>query len=170
VALAIDSVRSLVATASGLHFGSTILSGHSAGGHLALWGAVRHRLPVNAPWRCCSPPSVDAVLALAPISDLIDTYRRDLGKGAVGELLGGDPDQVPGAYAATDPALLPLPDVPTTILHGALDDRIPVEQSRCYGARGARMVELADTEHFAMLDPTSTAWRAVLKALAALGP
>src|SRR6201995_5665038 len=32
-----------------------VLGGHSAGGHLALWAAARHRLPADAPWHRPSP-------------------------------------------------------------------------------------------------------------------
>jgi len=34
-----------------------VLGGHSAGGHLALWAAARHRLPADAPWHGPSPGS-----------------------------------------------------------------------------------------------------------------
>jgi acetyl esterase/lipase len=167
VALAIDRIPELAA-AAGAAIETVVLAGHSAGGHLALWGAVRHRLPAGAPWRRAEPPALDGILALAPISDLADTHRRDLGNSAVAELLGGGPLDVPDAYAVVDPAALPPPDVPTIVLHGDLDDRVPIAQSRAYGARGVRLLELGGVEHFALIDPLSHAWPLVVAAFADL--
>jgi acetyl esterase/lipase len=167
VALAFDTVPGLL-VAAGVPVGPVVLAGHSAGGHLVLWGAARHRLPEDAPWRLAGPPPLAGVLALAPVCDLAEAYRQGLGEGAAGDLLAGAPGEFPERYAAADPAVLPVPEVPVTLVHGALDDRVPVEQSRRYAARGARLVELADVEHFAVVDPLSAAWPRVLDALAAL--
>ncbi|MEV6056720.1 alpha/beta hydrolase [Streptomyces sp. NPDC052107] len=52
--------------------------GHSAGGHLALWAALRHRLPEGAPGRTATPPTV---LALAPTADLTWADELDSGRG-----------------------------------------------------------------------------------------
>jgi acetyl esterase/lipase len=136
--------------------GTPILAGHSAGGHLALWAATR--VPVRA------------VLALAPVADLSEAYRLGLGDGAVAELLGGSPEQVPERYAATDTALQDPPPVPTVLLHGTLDAQVPVRLSRGYAARtGAGLVELPDSEHFALIDPLAAAWPTVIDILATLG-
>lgn len=169
VALAFDTLPRLVAEVAGGGAagvsGPVVLAGHSAGGHLALWGAVRHRLPADSPWRLASPPKIAGVLALAPVADLADAYQRKLGDGAVAELLGDGPEARPERYAATDPGALPAPDVPVVLVHGALDDRVPVAQSQRYPAP---LVELPDIEHFGVIDPLSPAWPAVVEALHAL--
>ena len=69
--------------------------GHSAGGHLGLWaGAVSSRL--------------DAVVALAPVADLIAADRLSLSDGVVRRLLGADSATRPHLYRAASPrALLP---------------------------------------------------------------
>jgi acetyl esterase/lipase len=138
-----------------------VLAGHSAGGHLALWLAGR------------SPELVRGVLALAPVADLALAHARGLGDGAVAELLGGGPDEVPARYAAADPAARGPLVVPATIVHGDRDDRVPIEVSRAYADRtggGVRLVELAGVEHFGVIDPLSSAWPAVLAALRDLAP
>ncbi len=139
--------------------GPPVLSGHSAGGHLALW--LASRVPNRG------------VLALAPVADLAEGYRLGLSSGAVGELLGGGPGEVPDRYAAADPiAQVPAP-VPVTLVHGDADDTVPVELSRRYVAAGgtARLVELPEVDHYAVITPGSGAWPAVLAELAALaGP
>lgn len=167
VALAFDTVPSLLAEA-GMPVGRVVLAGHSAGGHLVLWGAVRHWLPADAPWRLAEPPDIAGVCALAAVSDLADAYHRDLGDGAAGDLLEGGPEKFPERYAVADPAGLPVPDVPTTLVHGVLDQRVPVEQSRRYAERGVRYVEIPEVEHFAVIDPLSAAWPWVRDAFAGL--
>jgi acetyl esterase/lipase len=162
VALAADSVPALVARAAPGQTDSkrVVHVGHSAGGHLALWAVLRRDQ--------CGPAPV-GVLALAPVADLVDAYRLDLDGGAVAALLGGGPDEVPDRYAAADPAALGTPEAPLVLVHGDLDDRVPVEMSRRYAAAtGARLVELPGTDHFALIDPESAAWPAVLAALSGL--
>ena len=61
----------------------TVLTGHSAGGHLALWGAARHVLPADSPWRGGSPVMLRGVVALAPIADLAIADKLDVCGGAV---------------------------------------------------------------------------------------
>ncbi|MDQ4007426.1 MAG: alpha/beta hydrolase [Actinomycetota bacterium] len=141
-----------------LHLDEVTLLGHSAGGHLAMWLALRPDRPRS--------PRVRKVVALAPVSDLHEAHARDLGDGAVAALMGGGPDDLPQAYASADPArMLPGSDrrAPVTVLHGDRDDRVPVEMSRAL--RGVEYVELAGVDHFAPVDPLSAAWPAVLAAL-----
>ncbi|WP_422772560.1 alpha/beta hydrolase family protein [Plantactinospora sp. WMMC1484] len=140
--------------------GPPILLGHSAGGHLAIWAARR------------APARVRGVLALAPVLDLADAYRRDLDGGAVAALLGGGPEDVPDRYATADPIRSVPPGTRTSIVHGTLDRQVPVEQSRRYAATAAggpgtdlRFVELPECEHFAVIDPLSRAWPVVLAEL-----
>ena len=82
--------------------------------------------------------------------------------------MGGTPSEVPERYAAADPAALPPPPVPVTLVHGTADDRVPVSMSRaCH--RG-HLIEIAGAGHFDLIDPQSLAWPQVLAALAAPQP
>jgi acetyl esterase/lipase len=131
-----------------------VLLGHSAGGHLALWAATR------------ADARIRAVVSLAGCADLTLCSELGLDDGATDLLLGGPPDAVPDRYAATDPARLPRPSAPVTLLHGTVDDRVPIEVSRSYAARtGAPLWELPETGHFALIDPLSSAWPVVLRAV-----
>lgn len=139
--------------------------GHSAGGHLALWLAAER--------------SVARAVSLGGVCDLRRAAEMHLGRDAVQELLGGSPEAVPEAYAAADPAArLPL-GVPHALVHGTLDEDVPVELARAYAAEArtagddCRLVELDGAGHFEPIDPRSAAFPAVHAALAgsaAAGP
>jgi len=138
-----------------------VLAGHSAGGHLALWAAGGR-------------VAVAGVLALAAVTDLKAAYELDLDEGAVAALLGGAPATVPDRYASADPmARLPL-GVPVELVHGDRDQHVPVSFSQRYAenAQGAgdavRLEVLGGVDHFAVIDPHSSAWPAVVAALTAL--
>jgi pimeloyl-ACP methyl ester carboxylesterase len=57
-----------------------------------------------------------------------------------------------------------------TIVHGELDDVVPVEISRSYVAHhpDTRLVELPGAAHFAVIDPLSTGWKTVVTELKGL--
>lgn len=156
VAAAVRAAPRLLAEAGrpDLAAAAPIVAGHSAGGQLALWYAVT------------APDAVGGVLALAPVCDLRTAYDLRLGDGAVAEVLGGGPDEVPDRYAAVDPMAHPRPVPPTVLVHGTEDDRVPVQLSRGYAARaGVRLVEEPGAEHFGLIDPESAVWPSVLNAL-----
>lgn len=164
VGAAVDAVE--LALADRVDPGSVAYVGHSAGGHLALWAAVRDRLPADAPGRTDHAPRVRGVVALAPNADLAAVDRLGLGGGAVRELLGGSPTTVPDRFAATDPSVLGTPPATTVVVHGLLDDVVPIEVARSYRDRtGVSLVEIPGTGHFELIDPASAAWPVVLAAL-----
>ncbi|MBM0278803.1 alpha/beta hydrolase family protein [Micromonospora tarensis] len=139
-----------------------ILLGHSAGGHLALYVAAT------------APATVGGVLALAPVADLAEAYRRDLDSGAVAALLGGAPTEVPDRYAAADPRSLVPIRARTVVMHGSEDLQVPAKMSREFVARARAaesdisLVELPECEHFGLIDPESAAWPRVLAVLRSL--
>jgi pimeloyl-ACP methyl ester carboxylesterase len=141
-----------------------VLIGHSAGGHLALWAAARHNLPDSSPWRTSRRPA--AVISLAGCSSLALTDEWGLDDNATATMMGGHAADVPDRYALADPAaLLPL-GVPVTLVHGDLDERVPVAMSREFAAAsGARLIELAGIEHFALIDPADPITWPVLRSL-----
>ena len=162
VAAAYDHLR----TDERIDLRRTAVVGHSAGGHLALWLASRHRLPAGAPG-AGDPLRPALVVAQAPVAALADAARLRLGDGAAQALLGGEPDEVPERLAVADPVALLPTGVPTLCLHAEGDDRVPISSSEAYVAAAgddARLVRVPGG-HFEHLDPASAAVHALRTAL-----
>lgn len=152
----------LAAVSAPLDLARVVAVGHSAGGHLALWAASRDRPGV----------AVTAAVGQAAVTDLAAGARLGLSDGAVAELLGGSPEQVPERYAAASPAQrLPL-GVPLLLVHGARDDTVPVALSRAFQRAAIAAGDTCDLVvgerdgHFEHIDPASGAWATVTRWLA----
>lgn len=91
----------------------------------------------------------------------------NLGAGAVRLLMGGGPDDVPERYAVADPAALPAPAIPVTLVHGVDDDTVPLRMSQVFSA--GRLLEIPGAGHFDLIDPQSPAWPHVVSVLAGTG-
>ncbi|HJQ44316.1 MAG TPA: alpha/beta fold hydrolase [Jatrophihabitantaceae bacterium] len=134
--------------------------GHSAGGHLATWLGARTAARV----------AVTGVVAQAAVLDLAAAHRDNLGGGAVRNLLGGAPDEVPDRYALADPMRQVPLEVPVVCVHAPADDEVPFAQSEAYvaaatvaGAR-ARLVR-ASGDHYTLVDPASADWQLCVDAV-----
>jgi acetyl esterase/lipase len=130
----------------------TVVLGHSAGGHLALWVAAEIR-------------DLAGVIGLAPVACLRQAFTRALSENAVADLMSGGPDDVPERYAYGDPAR--STPVPRVLIHGDADDIVPIALSRAYAAP-ARVIEIPGADHFALIDPQQSAWHIVLKEVVAV--
>jgi acetyl esterase/lipase len=147
-----------------------IACGHSAGGHLALWLAGRHRLPADAPGAKPAVP-LRAVIAQAAVADLAGGWNDGFGHDQIAGFLGGQPAEVPDRYRIADPiVLLPL-GLPQLLVHGTLDDVVPLSQSRAYvraAGSEAELLEFDGADHFDVIEPTHAAWQAVVERLPGL--
>lgn len=157
-----DAVTAAVAAALGEAAGRpVVLVGHSAGGQLALLAAREH------------PPSL--VVSLAGVLDPESGARQRIGEDAVVQFLGAEPDQAPDRYAAASPLRqLPL-GVPSLLIHGDADSRVPIAQSRDYAAAARALGDRCDRhelpggDHFELIDPGGRAWPVVVERLRGLG-
>lgn len=173
VAAATDLLRTL-AGAHTLDLHRVVTAGHSAGGHLALWLAARHKLPAHSPLFAPDPLPVRAVLSLAGIPDLAAAAAQQVCGDAVIELLGGSPAAVANRYADASPAaLIPL-GRPHLHVHGRADTIVPLDLVTKFTATAsqagdrAELVVLEDAGHFELVDATTAACRRVSTLLAGL--
>ncbi|WP_426569066.1 alpha/beta hydrolase [Streptomyces canus] len=151
----------------------TVLTGHSAGGHLALWAAARHVLPADAPWRTDGPAPLRGVVALAPIADFEVAEKLDVCAGASRQLLGGD-QHFAERRPYADPALLLPTGIATTLVQGRTDLVVPQAVAEAYAEAAAKAGEvvgltlLEDVGHFPLIDPAADACAVVAEEIAQL--
>lgn len=184
-AAAVRLLPALIEQATGAAPQPVILSGHSAGGHLALWAGGRARpaetgeageTGKTGKTGKTGEPGVVGVVALAAVTDLAEAYRLNLSNGAVAELLGGGPQQWPDRFRAADPmAALPL-GVRATLCHGDRDEVVPPAFSRRYVAKArdagdaVKLHTWVAADHFDVIDPTAPCWPDIVAAFAELAP
>ena len=142
-----------------------VATGHSAGGHLALWLAARPRLPQDSPLRRANPIPINAVVSLGGLPDLEEAARPP-GSGCGTEIIARISG---GRFAETSvPRLAPL-GVPQVLINGRQDRIIPTAYAEGYAApmRAAgddvrvRMIER--TGHVELIAPESAAWSAAVE-------
>ncbi|HNM97010.1 MAG TPA: alpha/beta hydrolase [Marmoricola sp.] len=128
---------------------TAVVTGHSAGGHLALLLAA-------------DDPRVTGVVPLAPVCDLQAAVDLNLGDGAAARFLDGaaarfldgapteDADPIKRTYRA-----------PVALVHGTADDTVPITLARAFALwhPETRLVEL-DCGHYEPIDPDDPAFAA----------
>lgn len=176
VASAVDALPTLAVQALGagaVDPRRTVLAGHSAGGHLALWAAARHMLPSDSAWHRPAPPPLRGVVALAPIADLRAAIRSRVCSDAVVQFLGG-PEHVEARLSHADPAVLLPTGIATTIVQGAADNVVPPQVARAFAAAAALAGEevtevvLPAVGHFPLIDPATVACTVVVEEIGQL--
>jgi acetyl esterase/lipase len=166
VAGAADYVRTL-AKEHPLDLNRVVAVGHSAGAHLGLWLAARHRLHADSELRRENPLRLAGAVALGGPGDLRDftTYAASIcGSPVVEQLLGGPPASVPRRYAQSSPAeLLPL-GTRQVLIVGEHDGVMPPASRDRYLAAARKagdsvdLVIVPDAGHFEVIAPTTSAW------------
>lgn len=135
----------------------TLLVGHSAGGHLALWVAGR-----EADLQPAGLTLVGAI-GLAAITD-IERYARGQSscQRVTPQLMGGMPEQYPERYAQASPARRAL-RVPTLLLRGSEDSIVGLEQLNALD--GAETLQVDGAGHFDWLHPGTPAYATLRDAI-----
>lgn len=162
----IDRLRSAAARYH-LDLSRTVLVGHSAGGHLALWAMARDNLPVASPLYGAQPFLPRSVISLAGVGDL-EAFARFVplhcGPGVIEKLVPSSAD----AYVEISPAAMPPPKGPVVMISGILDRLVPpyaahdyVRAMRRKQAASTERVDIPDAGHFDLVTPGTRAWTEV---------
>jgi len=157
VAAAIDALADI----DRLDVSTVVTLGHSAGGHLAVWAAGRKNPGV----------AVTHAISQAGVLDLVMSERTGLGAGAVAALLGHPPGPEDEQW---DPQQQIPIDVPVWCVHGVDDAVVPLGQSEGYvvaaQAAGAKAdIVRVPGDHFAVINPGTEAWSAIIGVLDFIG-
>jgi acetyl esterase/lipase len=179
IANATDFVRTLAPKYS-LDLQRVVLVGHSAGGHLAVWAAGRHKLPADSAVRTASPMRVAGVVDIDGPPDLatfIAIERQVCGGPVVAELLGGEPAELPERYRQASAAgLLPIGTRQELLIADKADTQwVGLIQAYAEAAKKAgdsvNVAMMPDSSHFDGLNPKASAWKTVLSSIRSIiGP
>ena len=145
-----------------LDLSRTVVVGHSAGGHLALWAAARRGLPRESPLYAPEAFLPGQVISLAGIPDLKSFGRyvpMHCGPGIYESLAPLE------KLAEVSPAALPAPAARVVLVSGIVDRLVPPFVAHEY-ARARRdqpglpirVVDLPDAGHFDLVTATTPAW------------
>ena len=172
VAAAADSLRHHAADHD-LDCDRLVAVGHSAGGHLALWLAARHRLPPASPLYGPDPLVIPHVISLGGLPDLAAVAAspdNGCGTDVIARLI--DPTRTDPYSDTSIPALLPL-GVPQYLVNGREDRIVPYRFATDYVARATqagdavRLHTVTDTGHVELITPGTLAWTEARRLIAA---
>jgi len=141
-----------------------VATGHSAGGHLALWLAARPRLPAASVLRTPNPIPINHVVSLGGLPDLEQARAEKQGCGpeVIDRLTGG-------RFADTSvPRLAPL-GISQTLVNGDSDRIIPTNFAYDYAAGmmaagdAVGVAVLPQQGHVELIAPETPAWATAVK-------
>ena len=155
VSTALAAVRGTGAARFGADLSRTVILGHSAGGHLALWAG--HRAGAR----------LKGVVAIGAITDLEGDTNTGCGVEGLPKMTGPQTADRPDVYADTSPYHMAAPVNPVVLITGAEDVTVPPAIARRYAARmaekGATIPVLTPPGgHVEEIAPGSPAWDVVV--------
>jgi acetyl esterase/lipase len=170
VAAAADLLRDAGPTL-GLDTDRVVAAGHSAGGHLALWLAGRHRISPASVLSAERPLRLKAVVSYGGLPDLADA--RTAAAGACGNdtidrLVGPVTPSHSDPYADTSPvSLVPL-GTPQVMVSGGEDPIAPPRFATNYSTKAqaagdaVSVITIPRQGHFELITPGTPAGNAVI--------
>lgn len=171
VSAALTGLRE-IARAYPLDLARVVVTGHSAGGHLAAWLAAKS---AHRELDAFGPPF--PLLGAVPVAGVLDLVHASAMRVAdvegipVHDFLGGTPTDVPEHYAYASPTAWLPTGIPVIAVHGTDDANVPLELSRRYVRRAvaagdpAKLIVLDGVDHFEPFDPATKAGAVVWDAI-----
>lgn len=160
VAAGLDHLK-IIADDESLDLNRVLLIGHSAGGHLATWAASRSNISPDSLLYDKNPLLIKKVISIAAILNLF--AANDVNQPEqIQRLMGGCATTKMKRYLACDPTTLYSEDINITLVHGAQDTCVSINQAQhyCDNAKGAvEQIIMPNADHFSML-PHEGQWQA----------
>ena len=161
----------------GLDTRRVVAVGHSAGGHLALWLAGRHRIARTSVLWSADPLPIVGVLSQGGLPDLPlakSDAAEACGADTVDRLVGPRTEAHPDPYADTSADRLLPNGVAQALISGAQDPIAPPRFAEAWVAKahtaGDRVTSAIVPEqgHFELITPGTPAWTAELALIEAM--
>lgn len=166
IASGIDKLRS-VAGQYRLDLRRVITVGHSAGGHLALWGAARSKLPVTSQFYRADALPIRGAISLAGVGNL--KYHANLlpivcPDIKLDQVVGPTSASRPDQFADTSPRKMLPTGVPTISITGEYDEEVPPyvgflwRKVATKAGDKAKDIVLKDAGHFDLVSVATPSW------------
>ena len=172
IAAGADHLREIAAR-NQLDLTRVVAIGHSAGGHFALWLAARSKLPQSSELFVKDPLRLKGVVDLDGPGDLKATLPLQqpvCGAPVITQLMGGTPEERVQRYREGSPVeMLPL-GVPQEIFAGRMfaGQTPPYVEAAKRAGDTVNATIAAQAGHFVFIDPGSSTWPQVVKAIRTL--
>ena len=173
VGRAVDHVRT-IASEYRLDLNRVAVVGHSAGGHLAMWAASRHRLPATSELYAANPLPIRGAMDLAgPVGMTanIAGYEAICDGPVITSMVGGTPDSVPDHYRHASPITrLPL-GISQVLVAGSYEDNVPIPFLEAYvkaatdAGDPVRLLLIPGAGHFEIASPLAFTWPPIRSAI-----
>lgn len=170
VGLALDFARGF--DRYGVDITKVAVIGHSAGGHLALWAAGRHKLPADSPLFAQNPLALRGVISLAGIADVTaNNACSTLADRVIGmSIFTNAPTLGPRLQQTSPQHMLPT-GIPSLIISGSIDGIVPAAIGSAYVNAATSLGDtsnhyvLQPLGHFELISPAATNWALYRQAL-----
>ncbi len=176
VAAGADFLRK-IASANNLDINKVVSVGHSAGGSMALWLAVRHRLSEDSPLYSKAPLRLVGAVSLGGGGDLkkLLPYGAIIcGENTIEKIVGLNERDISIAFSDTSPAELLPSGVKQIMIHGVFDPVAFPYWGWQYQFRAKKAGEYVDVKvvsnaaHFEIITPWTPAWHIVEESILTL--
>lgn len=167
VAAAADFLRTIAAREQ-LDLNRTIAIGHSAGGHLAMWLAARHKIPAGSDLYVKDPLRLAGAVNLDGPADLaaaLSVEKQICGSPVITNLMGGPPGAHADRYRAGAPIeMLPYGGQQVFLAGAMFGSQIdPYTAAAKKSGDTIASTHFAKAGHFLFIDPQSEIWPDVLR-------
>lgn len=146
-----------------------LITGHSAGGHLALWLATAESLASTSDIYISDLLKIKGVVSLAGITDL-NTYYSPSGCGSNTEnLVGGKPGEFPMRYRQGSPISHVPIGVPVRLINGEEDNIVsiahitPFYEKALNAGDDIKLITIPEAAHFEVITPGSNVWQEIVQ-------
>lgn len=166
---AADFLR-VIAAEHQLDLTRVIAIGHSAGGHLASWLGVRHKVSKGSEVYAANALRLSGVVNLDGPADLkatIPLQQPICGVPVITQLMGGSPEERPDRYRDGSPVELLPAGLPQEVYAGRMFAKLagPYDATAKRAGDDVRTTVLEDAGHFVFIDPQSAVWPQVLQSV-----
>ena len=147
-----------------------MITGHSAGGHLALFLGTQDKLSESSDLKVENLPKIKGIVSLAGITDLSSYYQPNGCGSNVRNLIGGLPEELYLRYAEASPIThLPL-NIAQILITGETDNIVPITHITPYLVKAKdkgddiELKSISGAGHFEVITPGSIAWTPIMEA------